>query len=110
VSFKFDRTQSKKKKCNANEKRLAKKHGGRRQPNSGALPSHRGDIKRADYLIDLKQTEKMSISVKLEDLVKIMREANGEGLSPALLIHFENAKNFPKDWVLIQMSDLGDES
>lgn len=99
-AYKFDQEESKKKKVNKNEKRLAHKLGGCRRPNSGAIQGLKGDVVFSDFLVDMKQTEKNSIRVKLADLQKIVNEANGAGKEPALILHFENVKNIHAEWIV----------
>lgn len=57
------------------EKRLAKDLEGMRVPGSGNMQSFKGDVQTDVYLIDSKNTEKSSISLKASDLVKINMEA-----------------------------------
>lgn len=71
---------------NEHEYELAEKLGGRRQPASGALAAHKGDIKTRDFLFDSKETEATAISVFGTDLTKITREARGEGKHPGLVL------------------------
>jgi len=100
---KFDDEKSQKAKSNQSEKELAKKLGGKRQPASGAITGHKGDVKTSELLIDLKETDSKSIIVKLGDLHKIMNEANGEGKDPALVLRFNKAKVIDKEWIVLPL-------
>ena len=46
------------------EKRLAKKTGGTTTAASGSFWSRKGDVRSADLLIEAKQTDKASYSIK----------------------------------------------
>ncbi len=105
----FDEGPSRKAKANKGEKDFAKRHGGKRQPCSGAFPGLKGDIKFEDLLVDLKETEKASFRVTVADLQKIVNEALGAGKSPALVIRFHNVKNFDQEWAVIPVSVLKGE-
>lgn len=86
------------------ERRIAKRLNGARQPASGALIWAKGDAKTKELLIDAKQTEKKSISIKWEWLKKIVDEANGENKTGAISIEFLNYdKLYERDWILIPM-------
>ena len=61
------------------ENRLAKLKGGRRQPGSGSGWLHQNDVKSDEYLWECKQTEGKSISIKLEDVEKVRRNALSSG-------------------------------
>ena len=88
------------------EKALAKKVGGFRCPASGA-GGIKGDVQLDGYLLDLKQTQNSSISIKLEDLVKATREANGVNKTPALVIKFEKvAAGVASEWLVIPLEKL----
>ncbi len=66
------------------EKRLAKKLGGRRQPGSGCVPGLKGDVKSADFLVECKKTDHASHILTLKVLRKIDQEAALEGKEPLL--------------------------
>lgn len=58
------------------EKRVAEREGGRRQPASGALPEHKGDVRvPRRYRGECKTTKAKSYSVKLADLEKLEKQA-----------------------------------
>lgn len=58
------------------EKTLAKEVNGRVQPNSGATPFQKGDVKTDEWLFDAKtsMTDKQSYSIKKADLIKLEDE------------------------------------
>ena len=56
--------------CDEHEDRVAKKMGGKKQPASGALPMHKGDILSGDFLVEAKTSGKKSF---LSFLVKIFK-------------------------------------
>lgn len=88
------------------ENRVAAKLGGKRQAGSGASDYAKGDVKTEDYLVECKQTEKKSLSVKGEWLSKITREAMAAGKTPALSIEIKGIEDrlVEHDWVAVPMS------
>jgi len=68
------------------EKDIAKKIGGKRVYGSGNLWFEKGDIKLKDTLVEVKTTDKKSISVKLSVLKKIEKEAYKSGRKPILIL------------------------
>ncbi len=93
-----------KERVNAHEQDLADKLDGRRQPNSGSLPQHKGDIKLDNFLLDSKETESSAILVTKKDLLKINREAFQEGKEPGLVLTLYNmASVVPKEWVMVPL-------
>jgi len=106
------RRDSVKAKANKHEQVLADKLGGRRQPMSGALPAHKGDIKLDDWLLDSKQTDSNTILVTTKDLTKITEEATGEGKLPGLILTLKTPIQVSSEWVLVPIdcfSNLIDE-
>lgn len=86
------------------EARLAKEFGGRERPASGAMVGAKGDIDLGDFLLEAKSTVNASLSVKLDWLIKISKEAMMEGKTPALSVSFvDDDGKAVKDgaWVLI---------
>ncbi len=61
----------------AQESRVAKNLKGKRQPNSGATPFFKGDVKTEHFCIECKtaMTEKKSMSIKAEWIDKLKEEA-----------------------------------
>ena len=81
---------------NAQEKNIAKQLGGKKQPNSGATPFLKGDVKTSDFLIEAKtQIEnKKSFTVKKEWLDKNKEEAFSIGKEfSALAFNFGGLNN-----------------
>lgn len=70
------------------ERKAAKRLGGRNRPGSGSLDGAKGDIMLSEFLVENKTTEHKSISIKLDWLEKIAREAREEGKAPALAVQF----------------------
>ena len=86
----------------AQEKRVAKSVGGRRQKASGALPGAKGDIRSVELLGECKRTDKKSISITLEYLAKITQEAGYYNKIPCVAIEIASPPKFVnKDWVLL---------
>lgn len=77
-----------KRKTRKAERRLADDLGGSAVAASGAMLGNPGDVRAGRFLIDLKQTEKGSYSLKAATLKKIHSEAMLSGREPALLIQF----------------------
>ena len=104
------------KKSQKQEDRLAKKLGGKKQKGSGSAKFNKGDVRMPEMLTEAKHTDKKSISVKLEYLRKITKEAQAYDLIPALAIAFgwlptdsteEKAyRAVERDWVLIPSAFL----
>ena len=66
------------------EKRVAKELGARERPASGAMAGAKGDMEVRRALLEAKSTTGNSISVSLDWLAKITREARSDGKTPAL--------------------------
>lgn len=60
--------------------------------NSGAGDFDKGDIRTPNFLIDCKYTDKMSYTIKLDDLLALEAYARGLDRSPALVIGFGKRK------------------
>jgi len=89
------------------EDRLSKTLGGRSRPASGAMDGAKGDIGVGQFLIEAKSTTSLSMSLKLDWLVKIAQEARAEHKEPALTVSFVRPDGMPvKDgeWVLVPMA------
>jgi len=88
------------------EKRLAKEHGGKLTPASGALDGAKGDWtldhEAYKFRVEGKATGKESMSLKLEWLCKIRNEARETNRVPALTISFVDSMGVPREeWVAI---------
>lgn len=90
-----------KQKINEHEKRLAKRIGATRQPASGALDHRKGDMLLGDFLLDDKHTSGKSISITVEQLVKLNREAREAGKEPCLSLSFEQMQSASPTWYLV---------
>jgi hypothetical protein len=66
------------------EKRLARKTGGRRQSGSGSGWLHPNDVKTDDILWEAKSTDGKSISLNLEDWEKLRKNAIMSGRKPGM--------------------------
>lgn len=70
------------------EKRLESKYeGGQRSAASGAFWSRKGDVRSRYFLFEHKWTEKKSLSIKAEWLIKVAKEAIMESKIPVLAFH-----------------------
>jgi len=73
----------------AQEKHVASREGGRRQPGSGAVDGFEGDVRvTGKYRGECKLTRAKSFSLKLEELLKLERQAS-TGELPAFDIEFQ---------------------
>lgn len=78
---------------------IAKKISGRRSPSSGAADKDDGDVKNEIFLVECKMTGTFdkpakSISIKLNDLEKIVDEAYALGKTPMMSLRIHN-RNSP---------------
>jgi hypothetical protein len=81
------------------EKRVAQREGGRRQPASGAIPGFAGDVRLArEYRGECKFTRARSYTLKLFDLEKLEREAYGDEI-PVFDLEFQHER--PKRYVVL---------
>lgn len=91
----------------ATEERIAEDVGGRTQPNSGAVPGYKGDVrKRGKHRIEAKTAKGVTFNVHREMLNKIRSEC-GPGEKPAFVICFVDPKFLREQdkWVLIPYED-----
>jgi len=74
------------KRARNSEEELAKSTGGQRQPNSGAMPGRKGDVRENGFLVDDKFTDAKSYTLTTATWLKITREAGmtPPGLRPRL--------------------------
>jgi uncharacterized protein YlaI len=76
------------KRSRAQEKRVAAREGGKRQPGSGARDGYEGDVRlTGKYRGECKLTRAKSYSLKLEDLIKLESQA-ASGEFPVFDIEF----------------------
>jgi len=94
-----------KKEWKEQEERLAERSGGFVQPASGALPTAKGDVKDGHgvLLIEAKSTDKKSLSIKRDWIIKIWHEAKKVQKTPCLSICFNsiNKKQIDPDWACV---------
>lgn len=86
------------------EENVARRLGARLQPNSGAMLGVKGDMTLEDWLLEAKSTEANSMSLSLDWLAKISREAQSATKYPALTVTFVDAQGRPVPkgaWVMI---------
>ena len=86
------------------EKRTAKRIGGEARAGSGSIEGFKGDITFGRFLVENKATIHRSLSVKLDWLDKISREARDEGRTPALSLQFVDSNGVPVRhgrWVMV---------
>ena len=94
--------KQRKRKSMAQENRVAKATGGRRQKASGALPGSKGDVRSVELLNECKRTDKKSISITIEYLQKITQEAAFYNRIPSVAIEIESPPKFVnRDWILV---------
>ena len=74
------------------ERRLAKLREGRRQPGSGSGWVHNNDVKDDEYLWECKQTEGKSLSIKLEDVENVRRNALSHGRKWAMHLQIQGRR------------------
>ena len=93
----------------SSEKKTAKRLGARLTPASGALDGAKGDMEMSGFLIENKSTTAASFGVQLEHLMKITREAQTRGLTPALTFQFTQNNGDPirgGKWAMIPEAEL----
>jgi hypothetical protein len=96
---------SRKKIENDREKDLAEKLGGFRKPASGAFQGMKGDIALDDLLMDSKSTVGELMSIGRKDVMKITKEAEGDGKDPALILTWINMPTtVEREWVAVPIS------
>jgi len=86
---------------NKQERKVAKTLGGKQQPNSGATPFQKGDLKTDNFLIECKTVtkDKESFSIKKEWLEKNAREALFVG-KPANALAFNFGPDQPNYYII----------
>ncbi len=90
------------------EKQILKKIKARPQPNSGAFPGMPNDGIKGRFLIEVKSTEKRSISVKYKSVSELGENALMRGKIPALILAFHvNILTGPiEEWVAMPLGDF----
>lgn len=104
MTYQFESTSHQ--RSRAQEKRLAKRLEGRRQPASGALPGKKGDVlSGADLMIEAKTTGMQSYRIEENDLITLSNNAAIEAREPVLVVQFEEMPSgTPNEWAAIPMS------
>lgn len=74
------------------ETSLAQRLGGQQVPGSGALSGAKGDVRKADFLVENKSSTNASFSIKQDVLIKIYQEALDVSKMPALAFQFVNSE------------------
>ena len=94
----------------AQETEIAELVDGRRHNGSGASMYSKSDGSSARYQIEAKQTKHSSISIKLEWLIKITREAIAKVKIPLLSVRFLNIgfkdHGVESDWIMMPLSEF----
>lgn len=94
------------------ERRVASRVGGRRQPASGSLPWAKGDVAASDLMVSCKRTKHASISITADMLAEIEQIAMAKNCAPAMAIEMEGSGSTfggsrrqlaERDWVLVPM-------
>jgi len=89
-----------KKKSIAEEKRFAKRHGGRPTPMSGATATQKADVVFKGVRLEHKETDKPSISIKKEWLTKLNNSIQLSEV-PALAVKIQE-----ETWIMIRESEF----
>jgi len=96
------------------EKRVAKRAGGKRVPASGSIPGIKGDVEARIHLLECKTTGKKSLRIEQKWLAKISREAQMKHKDVGLVMSFpQMPSDVEQDWVMIPLAAfkqlVGDE-
>jgi Holliday junction resolvase len=84
------------------EKRVARKIGGRRQPASGALPGIPNDVSSDEFLIECKRTKYSGMGIKGEWIQKLDEVAIMHGKTPCLELEFDGLPDgTTKHWMMV---------
>lgn len=95
-SFRSTRVQTMHEKVTRHEELAAQMVGGKRHAGSGASVHCKSDASSDVWQIECKQTEKASMSIKVEWLEKIQHEASMKQKWPMMSLRFQE-----EDWVMI---------
>lgn len=80
-------TTERSRKAQSQEKRFARRVGGRVQPGSGSGWRHANDVRNDTFLFEMKRTDNpKQITIKAADLEKLRSNAIVQGRIPALHI------------------------
>lgn len=82
------------------EKRIAKRTGGKVNPGSGSQWRHKNDVREKEVLWEMKRTNLKSITIKATDLEELRRNALLAGQTPVM--HIELGK---RRYVIMEEDD-----
>lgn len=106
----FDNNYGKYKRSKKHEERIGHALHGRRIPRSGGLSwsswdskTAGADIRGSGFKIEHKRTERKSLSITLDWLLKVREGAAISMLEPALAFTFERGPLKPEDWVAVPL-------
>jgi hypothetical protein len=108
----FDANYERSKRSTKEEKRIAKRLGGKRLPRSGGLAWSRhdsttdgGDLSSKDLHVEHKRVEPQvkSVGIKRDWLAKVTEGAKRRMLVPSMVVTFESPKGHAKDWLLLPL-------
>jgi len=87
------------------EDRVAGALGGHRVPGSGAFDNRKGDADVPGFLMEAKRTDGKVMTIRMDWLDKIRKEASAAQKLPALTLEFGDwGYNVERDWVLVPLS------
>lgn len=88
------------------ETELAERYGGRAQPNSGATPRYKLDLKLGVLLFSAKHTQHESYRLTAADLQEALAGAAGPGGRGEIMAMAIHMAGFPDDVFVLRGSDL----
>lgn len=89
------------KRSRLQEKRVAKRIGGRIQPRSGAGWIHKSDVRDTEFLYEMKRTDAKQITVKASVLEELQKHALDTDRIPVLHLELGN-----KRYVVLSENDF----
>lgn len=91
-----------KKEANRQERKIAKKIGGKNTMKSGGFIFDPADIKLEDSIVEVKNVIKSKqLIIKEEMLEKLLKESSRVGKKPIMILNFPYSNLRIKKWVLI---------
>jgi hypothetical protein len=94
--------KSKREQADREERKLAKRVGGKQTKNSGATPWDKGDVKLDGFRIDHKYTDKKQYTFKPQELRKLIGAAKWDDIS-LLWVSF---RRLNEDYVIMSSDDF----
>jgi len=94
--------RTKRKQADREEKKLAKKLGGRTTPNSGATPFRKGDVEAVGCRIDHKYTDAKQYTFKPAELSQLIGATKWDEIA-AIWVRFRKLK---EDYVILSSDDF----